>query len=334
MLMRKRNAGLSPRTPADCANEVAIRWVARAAYGALLPAEQAELDEWLASDRRHRGAYARARAGLLVMEDMVVAAPPVAASHNDNARRAPASRWSPAGWAVPVAACVAAVAGVWALHWVRPAMQAPVQPVVSASARIMDLPDGSVATLGTDARIMVDVGVASRRITLAAGEATFKVAKDPSRPFVVQSGDVFAQATGTVYSVSRVGATGGRVKVREGSVLVWSRDERDQAVLLRAGSELMLDPGPAAPVAAQAAYPLPPPHHAQISLDDVAIGVAAERFNRVNGVKILIADPALGGKRIVGLFAANDPEQFARAVAAIHGAEVLRDGSNIVIKMK
>ena len=63
-------------------------------------------------------------------------------------------------------------------------------------------------------------------------------------PFVVQAGDVYAQATGTVYSVNRVDRTGGRVKVTEGSVLVWAQDERDQAVLLRAGGELTLKPAP------------------------------------------------------------------------------------------
>lgn len=77
---------------------------------------------------------------------------------------------------------------------------------------------------------------------LLRGEATFKVAKDKARPFVVQSGDVYAQATGTVYSVRRVGLTGGTVKVREGSVLVWPHDERDQAVLLHAGGTVTLDP--------------------------------------------------------------------------------------------
>ena len=332
--MRKRNAGLSPRKPADSVNEIAIRWAARTAYGALAPEDHAELDIWLATDRRHRGAYARARAGLLVMEDMVAAAPPVSSCINDNERALRGTRRSRAWWALPVAASGAVLLGVASLPWLRPSPVAPGKPIAIASARTMDLADGSVATLSHDARIAVDLGSATRRITLTAGEATFKVAKDPSRPFVVQSGDVFAQATGTVYSVSRVDATGGRVKVREGSVLVWSRDERDQAVLLHAGGELILNPGPPAPPGLMAARPLPPPQLAQISLDNVTLASAAERFNRVNDVKIVIADPALGEKRIVGLFAANDPEQFVRAVAAIHDADVTRNGSNIVIKMK
>lgn len=311
-----------------------MRWAARSAYGTLTSEEYAERDAWLATDRRHRGAYARARAGLLVMEDMVAAAPPVSASINDNERDLTKSGRLRAWWAIPIAASVMVVLGIGSLQWTRPSVETPGKKVVLASARTMDLPDGSVATLGRDARITVDLSSATRRITLAAGEATFEVAKDPSRPFVVQSGDVFAQATGTVYSVSRVGANGGRVKVREGSVLVWSRDERDQAVLLRAGGELILNPGPPAPAMSKESHPLPPPPLAQISLDNATIATAAERFNRVNGVKIVIADPTLGEKRIVGLFAANDPEQFARAAAAINGAKIVRRGQEIVIKMK
>lgn len=308
-----------------------MHWAARSAYGTLTPQDHAELDAWLAADRRHRGAYARARAGLVVMEDMVVASPSVSAAINDNEHKSAGTRRSQTWWAIPIAAAIAAVVAIGSLQWARPSAEAP---VVLAGARTVDLADGSVATLGKNARITVDLGATARRITLAEGEAVFEVAKDPSRPFVVQSGDVFAQATGTVYSVSRVGATGSRVQVREGSVLVWLRDERDQAVLLRAGGELILNPGPHARETSQAAHALPPPHIAQISLDDVTIAEAAERFNRMNAVKIVITDPALGGKRIVGLFAANDPEQFARAVAAIHGADVVSEGANLVIKMK
>jgi len=309
-----------------------MRWAARSAYGTLAPEDHAELNAWLAIDRRHRGAYARARAGLLLMEDMVAVSPPVSASVNDNEPDPTETRRARTWRTTSIAASIAALLGIGSLYMARPFMKAPGQPKALASTWTMDLPDGSVATLGKNARITVDLGSTTRRITLAAGEATFEVAKDPSRPFVVRSGDVFAQATGTVYSVSRVGATGGRVKVREGSVLVWSRDERDQAVLLRAGGELVLNPGPPGEAASKATPPLPLPQLAQISLDNVTIAAAAERFNRVNSVKIVIADPTVGEKRIVGLFAANDPELFARAAAAIHGKDIAREGAIIVIK--
>ncbi|WP_336961389.1 FecR family protein [Sphingobium aquiterrae] len=230
-----------------------------------------------------------------------------------------------------LAACVAALVlvGVPVLAPFRPAERAATEEVVT-------LKDGSIATLRHEAKIEVMLSGDFRRITLLNGEATFKVAKDKARPFVVRSGNVYAQATGTVYSVSRVGLTGGTVKVTEGSVLVWSRDERDQAVLLHAGDAVTLDLGPIQPPAskAMASPPLPPPELAQISLDNVPIKSAVVRFNRVNSTKIMIADPAIGDTRIVGLFGANDVEQFAQAAAILSGGKIEHEKGRIVIKQK
>ncbi|MCW2414181.1 FecR family protein [Sphingobium sp. B8D3D] len=199
----------------------------------------------------------------------------------------------------------------------------------------MKLQDGSVAHLRAGADIVYDMSAKVRKIRLISGQAVFEVAKDATRPFVVQSGDVYAQATGTVYSVNRIGATGGAIHVTEGSVLVWARDGRDQAVLLHQGGKLSLDPGPRAAVSRAPARPVAPePVIAQISLDNTPIAAAAERFNRVNQTKIIITDPAIGEIKIVGLFRASEPDRFARAAAAVAGAELVYDKSSNVIKLK
>jgi len=192
--------------------------------------------------------------------------------------------------------------------------------------QIMKLRDGSVVTLTEGAQIDFALSDRDRKITLLSGAATFKVAKDPRRPFVVRSGDVYAQATGTEYSVRRLGDTGGAVHVDEGSVLVWARDDREQAVLLHAGGELTLDPGPG-----NVAPPLPAPAIAQISLDNVTIASAVARFNKVNRTRIVIEDAGIGAIRIVGLFSAHDPDQFAQAAAIVAGARVIHRQDEIVL---
>lgn len=330
----------------DSVNDRAAEWAVEAAHGELSPASRAELEAWLVADVRHRGAFVRARAWLRATEDAVVkarSAPARAglASDNDNAGgAADAVSGSPqiGGWrrrgvagAAALAACLAVVTvtGMPALRQANPV----------ATGKIVHLKDGSTATLGRDAKIEVALAHNIRRITLLSGTATFTVAKDRARPFVVRSGDVYAEATGTVYAVSRVGPTGGTVKVVEGSVLVWAQDVRDQAVLLQAGGSLTLDPGPRSlPSSSLSAAPpaprLPPPELAQISLDNVPVAAAIVRFNRVNSTKIVLADPALGEIRIIGLYRANDPDRFAQAVVAIADGEIERSPGVIVIKMK
>lgn len=328
--------------PGNSINDQALHWAVEKAYGEMSPESRAELQAWLAADTRHRGAFVRAQAWMRATEDAVVQAQaaPLAAASADVPPTAEAVAPQPSrrgrlghrGWAVGGSAIAASVValilagGLW---------RAPPKPGAQVAApTVMALEDGSIATLSGNAEIQVALSDDARRITLLSGEAKFQVAKDKARPFVVRSGEIFAQATGTVYSVRRVGTAGATVKVQEGSVLVWPRDERDQAVLVQAGGMATLDPGPErAAQAKPAATRLPPPELAQISLDNVPISAAVARFNRVNSTKIVIADAAIGEVTMIGLFDANDPKAFARAVAAITGARVEYRSDGIVIKL-
>lgn len=304
-----------------------------------MPADLADaFESWLAADRRHRGAYLRARAALFAIEDALSGGrdEPSRRHENDDGipPALPAYRRPGFGRFALTGALAASVVGAVGIGLLTLAPRADRQ---APAKREMLLADGSVATLGDGARIAFSMADGTRKVLLLQGEAVFHVAKDREHPFVVRSGDVYAQATGTVYSVRRVGKTGGAVKVNEGSVLVWGRDDRDQAVLLHPGGALTLEPGPRSE--AQGPSPAirpasPPPEVAQIALDNVSIATAATRFNRINRTQIVVADPAIGQIRIVGLFRANDPVHFAKAAAAVADADIEIANSRIVIKEK
>lgn len=333
---------LASSVSTDRMEEQAARWAARALDGEM-PADMASAFEaWMSADRRHRGAYLRARAILYTLEDAVVNA--AADGHAPNTidddvapdARMPLRVWfarrrAALGGALAASLVVAAGLGFAGL------LRSPSQPPpAQVAARDLTLADGSVATLGEGAKLEFTMRDGVRKVRLLRGEALFHVAKDRAHPFVIQSGDVYAQATGTVYSVRRIGETGGAVRVQEGSVLVWGRDDREQAVLLHAGGALTLEPGlprPDTDVARVVRPSPPPPALAQIALDDVTIAAAAERFNRINRTRIVV-DPAVGQIRIVGLFRANDPERFAQAAAAVAGGETEIGNGTIVIKPK
>lgn len=321
-------------------------------YGEMTAEDHAELNTWLAADRRHRGAFLRSRAGLYMAEDAVIGARSVSAAtksspaayvdcdqHRNRRFDLRSSRRSSLPRAVKTVAgggaLAASVAALVAIGLPVLSHFRPSEPVVAE--QVVSLKDGSIATLGKGARIRVVLSPDYRRITLVSGAATFKVAHDKTRPFIVQSGDIYAQATGTVYSVTRLGKTGGTVKVSEGSVLVWARDERNQGVMLHAGEELTLQAEPrlAEPkVAVSVTSPSPQPKVAQIVFDREPLRSAVARFNRVNDTKIIIAAPEIGDTEIIGLFRTDDPEQFAQAAAALAGGTVERRGNEIVIKLQ
>ncbi|MBH1991407.1 MAG: FecR domain-containing protein [Sphingomonadaceae bacterium] len=320
--------------PTEAIAEEAARWAVLDAYGDMLPEDRKALDVWLAADHRHQGAYVRAQAGLIAMEQVVTAPRALRPSDNDNDGHMSVGNRRGIAWACSIAGALAAslvavmTVGPWSAAFHRPAQEEGLQ--------VTTLKDGSVATLSDDARLLFATADGIRKVTLLSGSATFKVFKDKAHPFVVRSGDVYAQATGTVYSVERAGQVGGRVRVTEGSVLVWAGDEREQAVLLKAGGSLTLDPGLQRPAVAnlKPAPALPPPDLARLSFDNIPIKAAVARFNRINSTQIIIADPAIGELRIVGLFRADDPERFARAVTEVSDTKMEMQKNSIVIKMK
>ena len=64
------------------------------------------------------------------------------------------------------------------------------------------LADGSELRLGSNTLLKFDIGDAQRRVTLVRGEAYFKVAKDATRPFVVEAKTYAVRAVGTQFAVS------------------------------------------------------------------------------------------------------------------------------------
>jgi transmembrane sensor len=313
------------------AEQEASRWAVRISGRSLSGDERAALDAWLAEDPRRHGVLLRARAGLKLIDRTLAAEQPHSGFTNDNDTDTFADGTHPKRWRVRVFAGGFAVAvGLAAIVAIgRPVIVRDVPTSRQVTENMQTLGDGSIVTLTKNARIEADMSADARRIVLIQGKATFAVARDPQRPFVVQSGAVFAQATGTVYSVERIGLQGGAVDVAEGSVLVWARDEREQAVLLHAGDKLKLAP---TVNAARTAPPLPEPDIAKISLDNVTIAAAAARFNKINRRQIVIENPEIGSVQIVGLFKASEPERFAEAAAAVADASIIYEKDHIVIK--
>lgn len=100
--------------------------------------------------------------------------------------------------------------------------------------RSVDLGDGSIVYVNTDTRVDVRYSEHARELRLAKGEALFKVAPDPARPFRVHVGDTVVQAIGTQFNIYR-GPARTTVAVIEGSVQIAGRREGVSAMPAAAG---------------------------------------------------------------------------------------------------
>jgi Fe2+-dicitrate sensor, membrane component len=285
----------------------------------LQPEERVALDAWLAGDRRRRGALVRAQAVFsLAAIDLEHAAP-----ERPRLRR----RWILVS-GLGVAASVAA--GVL----IAPALRRQRLSTRVGEIRRVPLEDGSLAAINTDTVVEVALQPRERKIAIERGEAWFQVAKDAARPFVVEAGPVRVQALGTAFSVRRK-ALGAQVLVTEGVVEVWSVGQAGgDRRRVKAGEQVFI--GDKAGAARPVSRPLEADRalawrDGQIVLDGDTVAAAAAEFNRYNARKIIISDPALEGRRVVGWFRTNEPDSFAEAVAIAHGVSINASTSVIVL---
>src|SRR5262249_53251968 len=111
-----------------------------------------------------------------------------------------------------VIVCLAAAAAYW---WAGN----PVYSTDIGEQRTIALKDGSRVELNARSKIKVLYSKERRSIELIEGQALFSVAKDPTRPFVVSSGNARVRAVGTQFDLYRK-PVGTVVTVVEGRVAV------------------------------------------------------------------------------------------------------------------
>lgn len=306
----------------------AFSWVVRQRSRGLDDVEVAQFDAWCEADTRHLGAYARAMAihnaiHLATANDAFPAAPGDFSS-------APPSSWRRQLLLGGLAASLVTTAGKFAYS----ALQAgTVLVTAKGEFRRVPLQDASIANINSGSQLEIAFTQQQRRINLSKGEAWFEVAKDASKPFIVEAGDARIRAVGTAFSVRRL-AAGSEVLVTEGTVEVWSTDGTAQRRLVTAGEHAFLaHDAKAIPVTRQPdevkrrlAW-----REGKLVLSRQTLGEAVADFNRYSPKTIVIVDPALQDKRLVGQYQLDAPELFAKDVSTILDVPVLITSAKILI---
>lgn len=325
------------RETSQAVDDAAAAWVAREDRGVLSTADQAALEEWLHADPRHAGAFLRARAvGLRSEAASALGEDFDPARFASTARRPPpqygASRRVLLAWGGGLATCVAVAA-------VGLTLTAPTAHATDrGQMRLVPLSDGSTILLNTASRITVRYSGTRRLVRLVEGEADFTVLGDQARPFVVQVGDRQVEtADGGGFRVRKLGRAPIDLLVHQG-VLQVGDARAGRGALLRADMRMTLaeaDDGAGDSV----------PHHVslgvvnrelawregKIAFEGESLGQAAGAFRRYSDVRIVIADPSLAQEPVSGLFSANDPVGFGRAVADLFGVPFRVERDRVVV---
>lgn len=306
----------------------AAAWLAKRDGGNWTEADQAALDGWLQASTAHRVAFIRLQAvwqQALRLRVLKHAQPQALDSHSRTLR---APRWA-------IAASVVLVAGLlaWTAYSWLP--RASYSTAVGGLASVPMI-DGSKVMLNTNSEIRVRLTDSERRVNLDHGEAFFKVAKDPSRPFVVIAGGERIIAVGTEFSVRRDG-DGVRVAVTEGVVRVEpsrrSTGGRPPAELTagsvaRSGGEgVLIQHRALQEVEDSLSW-----RRGYLIFRDTTLAEAVAEFNRYTTSTIVIEDEEMSAMRIGGAFRSDNVDAFLRLLREGFDIQVEAHGEQLLLK--
>lgn len=303
-----------PPSPDSRLDEQASLWAARLEGSVLSAQERVALDGWLAEHPAHRARlseYCQFSADLEQHLPELVATGAVSMPTT----RPPSSR----RWAIKLmlGSSLAAAAVVAFLFFPsRPATQSTSVVSPLAQRQAITLADGSRVELNAHTSLQIEIDQKNRHVRLADGEAYFSVAKDASRPFIVETPSGAVRVTGTVFNVRADAEAKLEVTVVEGSVQVRAGADRGQApVMLHPGEQLSTN-GSAVQVATLSPSDLNNAlawREGQIVFVGAPLREALARFARYHGRGITV-DPEAAQLPIGGRFNLDDLNGFFNAL--------------------
>lgn len=181
---------------------------------------------------------------------------------------------------------------------------------------MITLPDRSVVTLDAETMVRLDLGTSERRVELVSGRAFFRVAKDPTRPFVVVAGSKSVRALGTAFEVS----------FDHGNMVVTLAEGKVRVAEVTPGR----GPGNSTDMVPGGQLAIGADHNWTLSRVDVEketswtegrlifmgdrLADAVAEMNRYSERKLVFKDGAIPDREVVGVFKSGDVDGFVTAM--------------------
>lgn len=213
----------APDNHREAVQDQAGLWLVRVSEG-LSPAQEQEIEVWLAARRLHREVFLEMAAlwdqldSLQGLADLYPLSEYRPRCHTHYRKR----------WVAAVSVVALLLASLfWVLPEQPPAaaeqslaawQQQSLHETAVGEQRTVSLPDGSSVVLNTNSVLEVVYTDDARNLFLTRGEGFFTVTPDSSRPFRVYAGWRMVEAVGTIFAVQHTTPESVEVVVKEGRV--------------------------------------------------------------------------------------------------------------------
>lgn len=283
-------------------SDEAIDWLVTLNSGRATETDQAAFEEWRRRSPEHELAAREAEAiwyGIGVVGDQ-------ARDEKRKTRRTKVTRRAVLGVAGVV------LLGVTAERFVGPRLFADYTTGVGEQRTIV-LSDGSSIFLNAATALSVDLTEERRWLTLHEGQATFTVAHDADRPFIVQARNGRTQAIGTVFDVD-IRPEEVVVTVLEGIVAITTDAAPNETAM--AGADQRVRYASGAPSRAEqvdgdleTAW-----RRGKLIFERRPLGDVVAEIRRYRGGQIMVASDRLSSLEVTGVFDLSDPDAILRTI--------------------
>ncbi|GGF73975.1 FecR family protein [Alteromonas lipolytica] len=218
--------------------------------------------------------------------------------------------------------------------------------------KALTLVDGSVVTLNTDSRLVVEYQDGKRLLRLLNGEANFDVAPDPEHPFIVRAGNGDVQALGTSFAVRLKGeevdvlVSHGTVRVRADESVMEHSSQPDSlpqstaptnsavtqavsSVVVGAGKRVVFDESTVASVSEEDQESLNRHLYwrkGYLAFKDQPLSQVVEEVSRYTTYNIILSDASLGEIRVGGYYPIDNIETVFSSLEINLGLQVEKQG--------
>ncbi|WP_447968710.1 FecR family protein [Nitrospira sp. M1] len=183
--------------PNDVIETEAANWVARLASKESTSEDKRQALEWRRRSPEHEQVFQEVRRLWLGLESLSDARP--ASDPVEQRSQVTLGNRAWKNWAVAAMLTLVALGALF--EGDRVAIWLADYRTGIGERQSLTLDDGSTIHLNTDTALSVEYTSTHRRVELLSGEATFLVAKDETRPFIVQADEGQIQALGTAFAV-------------------------------------------------------------------------------------------------------------------------------------
>jgi len=280
-------------------------------------------EAWLAADPAHAAAWKRVQepwksVGGHASAPEMVELRRAALAHAHQASRRRRSFTKKIGVAAGIFALITGAAVLWQM------MQPDVYSTRIGERRVVTLADGSQIALDSQSEVRVHYNRNGRDLTLSSGQARFKVAHNPQRPFSVTAEGHKVVATGTAFNVDLFGPSV-LVTLIEGHVIVLAPEN----IALDAGQQLVLSelaPPSISKINIERAMAW---ENGEVIFENDSLATVVARMNRYAQRPLVIADDRTSQLRISGVFHTGDVNGFVSTIVSYLPvrAEKAPDGS-------